>query len=80
MSRFIVINYLADIYGAVTSQSTAVRALFNLLRVKIEKELEFQKNAFQLLGAMDLILTTATVRLSGQQLSIVDKSTSGVTA
>eukprot|EP00731_Ephydatia_muelleri_P016638 Em0009g1062a len=75
-----ICNLVIDIYGVVTSQSTAVRALFNLLRVKIEKELEFQKNAFQLLGAMDLILTTATVRLSGQQLSIVDKSTTGVTA
>lgn len=75
-----ICNLVIDIYGCVTSQSKAVKALFSLLRANVEKELEFQKNAFQLLGAMDLVLTTATVRHSGLQQSTADKNTSVVTA
>lgn len=52
---------LADIYSCVLSQSKMTKALFRVIKVKVDKEVEFQKYAFQLLGCMDMLLTAAVV-------------------
>jgi hypothetical protein len=51
-----------DIYGRVLSQSKATMVLFKVLKVKIGREVEFQKRAFQMLGAINTLLTAASSR------------------
>ena len=48
-----------DIYGGVLSTSKGVQALFRVLKVKIDREVQFQKRAFELLGTLDTILTAS---------------------
>ena len=50
----------ADIYGETLYQSKRIAHLVKLMKVKMERELEFQKRGFQLLGAIDALLTAAT--------------------
>lgn len=45
-----------DIYGTVLSQSKTTMALFKVLKVKIDREVQFQKHAFQLLGSINTLL------------------------
>ena len=52
-------SLLLDIYGGVLSTSKGVQALFRVLKVKIDREVQFQKRAFELLGTLDTILTAA---------------------
>lgn len=40
-------------------ESKKTEALFRLLKVKVEREVEFQKQAFQLLGCLDTLLTAS---------------------
>lgn len=42
------------------SQSKPTMALFRVLKVKVDREVEFQKHAFQLLGSINTLLTAAT--------------------
>ena len=53
------LSLLLDIYGGVLSTSKGVQALFRVLKVKIDREVQFQKRAFELLGTLDTILTAA---------------------
>ncbi len=55
-----------DIYCGMLSQSKTVLALFHVIKVKVDREIEFQKQAFQLLGTLDTILT-ATMATHRQQ-------------
>lgn len=48
-----------DIYGGVLSSSKGTQALFRVLKVKIDREVQFQKHAFELLGTLDTILTAS---------------------
>lgn len=50
-------THTLDIYGGVMSASKGTQALFRVLKVKIDREVQFQKHAFELLGALDTILT-----------------------
>ena len=49
-----------DIYGDTLYQSKSISGLLRLVKGKIERELEFQRRGFQLLGAIDALLTAAT--------------------
>lgn len=49
--------YSVDIYCGMLSHSKTVAALFHVIKVKVDREVEFQKQAFQLLGTLDTILT-----------------------
>ena len=49
-----------DVYGCMLTDSKKTQALFRLLKVKVEREVEFQKQAFQLLGSVNTLLTVAT--------------------
>ncbi len=51
---------LADIYGCTLSQSKTTKTLFRVLKVKVDREVQFQKHAFQLLGSINTLLTVAT--------------------
>ncbi|XP_064390591.1 U3 small nucleolar RNA-associated protein 15 homolog [Halichondria panicea] len=59
-------NMLIDIYCGMLSHSKTVLALFHVIKVKVDREVEFQKQAFQLLGTLDTILT-ATMATHRQQ-------------
>lgn len=50
----------ADIYGETLQQSKRIARLVRLMKIKMERELEFQRRSFQLLGAIDALLTAAT--------------------
>lgn len=39
--------------------SKGTQALFRVLKVKIDREVQFQKQAFELLGTLDTILTAS---------------------
>ena len=41
------------------STSKGIQALFRVLKVKIDREVQFQKRAFELLGTLDTILTAS---------------------
>ena len=58
-SLFLSLSLSLDIYGGVLSTSKGVQALFRVLKVKIDREVQFQKRAFELLGTLDTILTAA---------------------
>ena len=49
----------ADIYCGMLSHSKTVLALFHVIKVKVDREVQFQKHAFQLLGTLDTILTVS---------------------
>lgn len=51
----------ADIYGGMLSQSESTRTLFKVLKVKVDREVQFQKHAFQLLGSINTLLTAANI-------------------
>lgn len=48
-------SLFTDIYACVLSQSKMTKALFRVIKVKVDKEVQFQKHAFQLLGCMDML-------------------------
>lgn len=50
---------LSDIYGGVLSSSKGTQAMFRVLKVKIDREVQFQRRAFELLGTLDTILTAS---------------------
>lgn len=56
----VVVVFLLDVYGCTLSESKKTQALFRLLKVKVEREVEFQKQAFQLLGCLNTLLTAAS--------------------
>lgn len=41
-------------------QSKRISSLVRLMKIKMEREMEFQRRSFQLLGAIDALLTAAT--------------------
>ena len=53
----------ADTYGCMLAQSKTTMALFKVLKVKVDREVQFQKHAFQLLGSIDTLLTAASVSI-----------------
>lgn len=83
------IDNIPDIYAQTLPESPPTRALFNVLRVKVDREVQFQRHAFELLGTLDTLLTASTatqrhqVALSQQPLgergsdAILQESTSG---
>ncbi len=50
------------------SYSKPIAALFHIIKVKVDREVEFQKQAFQLLGTLDTILT-ASMAMQRQQFA-----------
>lgn len=48
-----------DIYCGMLSHSKTVLALFHVIKVKVDREVQFQKHAFQLLGTLDTLLTVS---------------------
>jgi hypothetical protein len=50
--------FTADIYAPVLGQSMEIDELVVKLRRKIFQELEFQKKMFELLGTIDMILSS----------------------
>ena len=55
-------SHPSDIYGCMLSRSKTTMALFKVLRVKIAREIQFQKHAFQLLGSINTLLTASSTR------------------
>lgn len=49
----------SDIYSSVLGQSMKIDELVVKLHRKIVQELEFQKRMFELLGTLDMVLTSA---------------------
>ena len=47
-------------YGAVLLQSNRCSKLIKLTKMRLGREIEFQKISFQLLGTIDALLTAAT--------------------
>jgi hypothetical protein len=54
-----VSHLVLDIYGAVIGQSTVIDPLLFRLRAQLKDEVRLQKDMFQLLGALDLLLAAA---------------------
>ena len=59
LSLTLSLTHTLDIYGGVLSVSKGTQTLFRVLKVKIDRELQFQKRAFELLGTLDTILTAS---------------------
>ena len=64
---------LSDIYGGVLSSSKGTQAMFRVLKVKIDREVQFQRHAFELLGTLDTILT-ASLAVERQKLSTATRT------
>lgn len=50
---------IADIYGSVLGQSPKVDDLLAKLQLKIASELQYQKQAFELMGSLDTIFAVS---------------------
>lgn len=57
----IIIFLLADIYTPVIGQSETADKLFTKLKNKLGRELEYQKEAFEVLGALDALVSSSTI-------------------
>lgn len=51
-----------DVYGRTVYGSKMTRAMFSVLKLKVDHEIQFQKRAFALLGSLDTLLTAASVQ------------------
>ena len=68
-----VCSSVVDIYGSTLPQSPPTRALFRVLKVKLDREVQFQKGAFRLLGMLDTILTAATATQRQQTAAVATR-------
>ena len=59
--RIINIILLVDIYTPVIGQSETADKMFMRLRNRLGKELEYQKEAFEVLGALDALVSSSTI-------------------
>jgi U3 small nucleolar RNA-associated protein 15 len=57
-----VANRLLDLYAPVIGASGKIDRALRALRAKVDDEIELQKSMLELLGAMDLVLTAASIR------------------
>lgn len=65
---------LLDVYGRTMWESKAVKKLFQRLKNTVDREVEFQTRAFELLGTLDVILTAA---MATQRQSMATMATQG---
>jgi U3 small nucleolar RNA-associated protein 15 len=72
-----VFDMIIDIYGETLHQSKTIGRLVRLMKIKMERELEFQKRGFQLLGAIDALLATATATQRHTHFSTVTSALGG---
>lgn len=73
-----VCSSVVDIYGSTLPQSPPTRALFRVLKVKLDREVQFQKGAFRLLGMLDTILTAATATQRQQTAAVATRGKQSV--
>jgi U3 small nucleolar RNA-associated protein 15 len=55
-------NRLLDLYSRVLGQSVAVDDMLRKFSKKIHEEITIQKQMFELIGTLDLLMTASTVR------------------
>ena len=53
-------THTSEIYARTLPESPPTRAMFNVLKVKVDRETQFQRHAFELLGTLDTLLTAST--------------------
>ena len=68
----LTLSHTQDIYGETLYQSKRISGLLRLVKMKIERELAFQRRSFQLLGAIDALLTVAMTTNRHTPSSAVD--------
>lgn len=51
----------SDIYTPVIGQNLQVDKLFLKLRTKLSRELKYQREAFEVLGALDAVISASTI-------------------
>ncbi len=61
-------------YGTIVGQSKTIDDLFFKLNLKLKKEIHFQEEMEKLLGSLDMLITSASMR----NASISEKSSVGL--
>ena len=62
------------------SHSKTTQALFQVLKVKVDREVQFQHHAFELLGQLDMILCSAMTHQRQGQTHDITKNTLNVSS
>eukprot|EP01116_Phalansterium_solitarium_P012419 TRINITY_DN28684_c0_g1_i1.p1 TRINITY_DN28684_c0_g1~~TRINITY_DN28684_c0_g1_i1.p1 ORF type:complete len:524 (+),score=16.89 TRINITY_DN28684_c0_g1_i1:42-1613(+) len=65
-----ITNILLDIYSTVLGRSSEIDKLIAKIQSKVTEEMLFQKQMYELLGAMDCLLTSATIQAAPVDLPV----------
>jgi len=64
-----VTNMLLDLYYGPFGESTIIDDLFRKLEIKLAHELKFERQLFQVIGALDLLMASSTGQRTNSTLS-----------
>jgi len=57
-----VTHRILDIYGQIVGQSAIIDKLFARLKAELDKEIQLQQKLLELLGSLDLLMTSSTLQ------------------